>query len=248
MRATMFGRQIVTDSNDKLVGVNIGYNFHAEHEYGTSELVENINNTKYDDMMQIMSCKSLIDKYKLKKSIEKRQKINKQVLKRWENTPFKGYVLLPNVKYFTHKIIINNDSIRNTYNVFLTDNSNYTMLYIGNGITNEQWHNKFGSKRTLTEEDLFYMDDYQEIPLNMGYIMAGRPRVGEMQQQKSLVAQWANTDNGLMILMKDDRYIQDIISALRNGNLALVPKEPRLFKHRGCCLIDLESAYKPRVN
>ena len=247
MRAALFSRQIITDNDDKIIGINIGYNFYAEHECGTDALVANINTNRLKDIQALMDCASLIERHKVKKSIEKRQKANKMALKRWENTPFNGYVLLPSVQYFTHKIIINNDSIKDKYNVFLTDNSNYTMLYIGNGIDNEYWHKKFGNKRTLTEKDIFYMEDYQSTLLNTGYILAGRPRVGEMQQSKTLIGQWAGSDRGIMILMKNDDYIQDIISALKRGSIAVVPEERRLFKDRGCCLIDLDAAYRPRL-
>lgn len=251
MRPTLYGKQIVIASDGRFVGVNVGYNFYNEHECGTTNLVYGLNMNRPSEMLELEQAKSILEMKKVLRKVEKRRKVAEKDLKRWKNTPFDGCVCLSTVPYLKRKVIIDNSSIRDKYSRFITMDGEYTLLYIGSHLNKNSWHKRFGDRRKFSEEELFYMQDYNHTGVNTGVFLAQMmgtfPSFQSNGGTHMIAGSWA--DDGVLLMTCDayvsESIIDSVIKALESGNLAIVDNESRLFKDRGCCLIDLESAYRP---
>lgn len=121
------------------------------------------------------------------------------------------------------------------------------MLLTG-GFNLDSWKKRLGQKRIFSEEDLFYMPDYNYISNNVGYML--NPSSNSVFSEFGLIAgSWGS--HGIMLLVREEikSYYQDwsitdqLIDALERGCLAVVPEECRMFSDRGCCLIILDKSY-----
>jgi len=245
MRPTVYGKEIRVDNNDKCVGINIGYNFYAEHEGDTCSIVENVNNKFYSNLNLLKALGRFKNRQEINK-LNKQLKCNEKLISRWNNTPFVGHVFFSTTPFWLKMIVINNSEVRKKYNNVILEDGHYYLLVIGDRINADSWENKFGTKKTVSEDDLFCMRDYQGLSRNTGYLLNNG---SSLKKENNFAASWSLSDNTIMILLEESKknYLEDMVNALKSGNLACVQYEPRIFKDRGCCLIDLENAYRPRV-
>lgn len=242
MRATLFGKQVRVQG-DKFLGINLGYNFYTEHEYGIEKIPSEINS--YSIALGNMS---MLYRPNISQAMLLRRKVSAQnkAIKAWDDTPFKGFILYPCTIYTRREIIIDNTSIQNKYNRFLTSNGNYTLLYIG--MAPEHWRVRNGERRKFTEEELLYMQDYNvDMSINPGFMMNGRNKT--MNDNTGFAAAWQGRSHDIMLLvsseLESDKHIVDgIISAIKKGSLTIVGNEQRLFSDRGLILLDLDNCYK----
>lgn len=238
-RPTIYGKELRINNQNKCIGINLGYNFYSEHEDDTLNIVQSCNN---NDLLTIKMIQSLAPIKYMKEisKLKKQRKINEKIISRWNNTPFKDYVFMPNVNSILRMIVIDNSDVRKKYNTVLLDDGHYYMLSIGNSITTETWEKRFGKKKTMSEEDIFYMPDYQGLCRNTGYIINNGYN---LTSRRNFGASWAShLDNLIIVLPAEQKsYLEDIQSALKAGALACVYQESRMFKDRGCCLINLDA-------
>ena len=240
-RPTVYGKEIRIDNQNRCIGINLGYNFYCEHEGDTLGIVESCNNVNLRQLHLLSSLAPIQYRKEITK-LKKQIKSDEKFIKRWNNTPFADHVFMPSTYSLLKMVVIDNSAIRQKYsNIFLND-GHYYLLSIGNGITPDVWEKKFGTKKTVSEEDLFYMQDYQGLCRNTGYILNNG---FNLTQQLNFGASWATHNSYLLVVLPAEQksYLEDIQSALKAGNLACVQYEPRMFKDRGCCLINLEAAY-----
>lgn len=244
MRPTLFGKQYKI-YQDKFIGINLGYNFYTEHEYGIEEIPKEIN--KYSIVSGNITAFYIhnpIQEMQLKRKISAQNKI----IKRWDNTPFKDFVLYPCTIYVRREIIIDNTNIQNKYNRFLTKNGNYTLLYIGE--TTDNWRKHYGDRRKFAEDELLYMRDYNtDMSINPGFMMNSK---NSLLTQADFAAAWQGRSSNIMILVNNEiesnkHIIDGIIDAIKKGSLAIVGEEHRIFSDRGLILLDLDNCYKPNV-
>lgn len=240
-RPTVYGKEIRVNSQGRCVGINLGYNFYSEHEGDTISIVESLNRKMYITLNMLRVSGAIIYRKQISQ-LRKQIKAYEKSLGRWSATPFNGHVFAPTTNSMLKMIVINNTEIRSKYNNILLRDGRYYLLVIGDGITQESWEKKFGSKKTVSEADLFYMPDYQNMYGNTGYILNQGYR---LQQDSTFGASWSlHSDYILIVLPAEQKsYLEDLQSALKAGTLACVSQEPRMFNDRGCCLIDLEAAY-----
>lgn len=237
-RPTVYGKEIRVNSQNECIGINLGYNFYCEHEGDTDCIVDDFN--RHNSVPIDMN--SLRQYYKEVNRIKKQTKQGERIISRWRLTPFNGHVFIPSVNTMLKMIVINNEEVRRKYSTVLLDDGHYYLLSIGRGLTPEIWEKKFGSKKTVSESDIFYMPDYQGLYRNTGFILNNGQ---QMIQGRNFGASWALCSSYMMIVLPAEQksYLEDIQLALKAGNLACVQSEPRMFKDRGCCLINLEKAY-----
>lgn len=244
MTATLYGKELRLSKSGEFIGINLGYNFYCEHEFDVDKVASRLNQycagKSFDELLTMSTMQRI-------KYGNARKKQEKSVSK-WDNTPFKGTVLFPNVIYTQREIIIDNTDILSKYNLFLTDNGKHTILIIG---TNpEQWRKQYGDRRKFSEEELLYMPKYNaNMSVNPGFMMSGQKEV--RHNNSGFAAAWAAGADNIEIIVSEQleaktNLTSQIINALKNGNLAVVQSEKRLFKDRGLILIDLENAYKIR--
>lgn len=241
MRPTLFGKEIHT-YQDKFLGINLGYNFYAEHEYHIEEIPARLNNYSI-----VSGSMDMIYRRTIGQTIQLKRKISAQnkVVARWDNTPFKDKVLYPCTIYTKREVIIDNTGIQNKYNRFLTNNGNYTLLYLG--LTPESWRKHHGDRRKFTEEELLYMSDYNtDMSVNIGFMTKGRNKI--VKDNIGFAAAWQGGMHEIMLLVSSEvestkHIVEGIISAIKKGSLAVVQEEGRLFSDRGLILLDLENCY-----
>lgn len=238
MRPGVYGKQYII-KNSRLIGINLGYNYFVEHE------MENMQD--FVSMMAKLSCRDEV-RQQMKNPVKKAmlQKKSRARAKRWEGTPFKGSVLRDYTNsYYKQGMVIKNDElISQGKGCILHNGGKYDMLMIGNDSDIRYMQDKFGNKRVFTEADLFPMSDYQYLSSNYGYQQAAAG--GAKMTKNSMVgSDWDG--RGLMVYLietpETEGKLKHLQQALEAGNLAVVTHEPRLFKDRGCCLIDLDAAY-----
>lgn len=246
MRPSVYGAQIVSYNNN-IYGVNLGYNFYAEHECGTIDLVNYLN---YDKSLIInkitnSNCSRIKAELKYKKALKEEQK----VLSRWKSTPFDGFVLSPNTPVYERKVVINNSSVvRKKYNKFLLDETEYNMLIVARQRDIDYLKEKFGKRRIFSEDEILCMPDYNvDVHKNIGYAMSASSGNIPISGNGQLAGAWAS--NGIILLVKSngfpsgEKVVSDLHSAIRRGCLAVVSEEQRMFRDRGCCLVVLDKAY-----
>lgn len=240
-RPTVYGKEVRINSQGKCVGINLGYNFYSEHEGDTVGIVQSCNN---EDLrwISLLSCAGYKECRKEITKLKRQRKLNEKLVSRWNNTPFRDHVFMPSVSSMLRMIVIDNSAVRQKYSNVLLNDGHYYLLAIGEGFTSEMWEKKFGRRKTVSEEDIFYMPDYQRLGSNLGYLLNNGYHIAQVG---NFGACWAIHSNYLFIVLPAEQksYLEDIQSALKAGTLACVPCEQRLFRDRGCCLIDLETAY-----
>jgi len=254
MRTTVYGRQTLIMAEGKLLGINLGYNFYYEHEEGTLELVHNINRTSQAHLANKIvkqgckDTKSIKFLYRLKKEIKKEEKI----MQRYKNTPYGEYTISCSIEPFIRKIIIDNSKLKreSVYRNYLLNDGGYTLVILDNSLHTDYWANKIENKRKFCEGNFFYMEDYNNgVKNNPGYILRGKGANKFTSGNVQFAAAWGSS--GLILLIdrqSDDTYniSESIEKAIKSGSLAIVPEQSKLFNDRGCCLILLDEAYKPR--
>lgn len=235
-RPSVYGRQLVVSGNNLFCGINLGYNFFCEHEGDVSIIAKGLNT-----LAEFIYSENRSTKRRFSKSVKKTQ--------RWQSTPFAGGVLLDIVPYCKKSLIIDNSSIIGKYKNYQMKDGEYTMLAIGY-FNNDNWHNVHGDRRKFTEEEIMYMPDYQSPMTNFGYLNNIAKGGGAEYGDQSFCASWmcGNVYPCIYIYeQKIDRpcgsIVDCIIKSLTSGNLAICGHEPRLFKDRGLCLVDLENSY-----
>lgn len=146
MRAGVYGREFIM-KNGICIGVNIGYNFFREHEFGIESVLDNL----------IYSC-------------------NRREVKRWRRKIEKKYkrvsiggkevssnIIPPCCGYLRREIIIDNSELSS--NVLLK-NGEYTLQMFGGSYINS----RIGQKRKFNEGMFFYLGDYKYSGINiLGY-------------------------------------------------------------------------------
>lgn len=226
MRATLLGRQIaLTPMEKKFVGVNIGFNNVTEHE-GTMEFVKLLN-YRHNPRQVIKGIKATNG---------------------WRHTPFGDYMLFPDCNYLTREITIDNSSLKLNNPVLQTVDGNYTLLWLSREASGEAWAKLHGFRRKFSESDFLNLMEYQTNPPQPLQTMnMHRSGTNTILVDKEFAAAWAS--DGLLLLMNKDicgcDIVSGIIKAMKNGSLAAVPSEQRLFASKGLCLIDLDMAYNP---
>lgn len=253
-RPTVFGKEIVVDNDNKVIGINLGYNFYAEHEGDTGIIVNNMNKKLYMQLSMMQAAGGIRYRKQIKQ-LTKQIKNNEALMGKWSLTPFKGYVFAPTTNSMLKMIVINNSEIKKKYNNFMLQDGRYYLLVIGDGLTPEYWEKRFGTKKTVSEADLFDMTDYQSTFCgNKPYILniKSASKTVRVAHNDCFAAAWAlgnSYSNYLMIAISEDKksYLEDIQKALKNGDLACVTQDRKIFSDRGCCLIDLDAAYRPRA-
>lgn len=248
MRPALYGGQIRTSSvgnKGTLKGINLGYNFYVEHEaYG--------NDTPTDGMVRLLNvCTQGImfdatQKYgdTLRARMHYSQQVKKvstmleKVNRKLAGTPFQHRVLSSSIPLLVRSIKIDNSALksRGQYNTFLTSDGEYTLVVATPNIN--RWKTMLSRRRVFSEDELLYMDDYQQSTLrnNLGYCLNGRP---SGYSNHDFVRAWDN--NGFLILFRDKDIAKQFVSAINRGVVGVVPEFPWLFGDRGCCFVVLDS-------
>ena len=236
MRPTITGQYIRCNKQGEVCGVNLGYNFQCEHEEGTHYLVERVNDNKYTiyDNIKKMNYGRMRGNAYYKNTLKKASKL----ISRWDNTPFKGCVLNPYAETLTRKITIrNSEEVLQKYRQFqLKDNCDYEMLVVSDHWGIDSWQKKLGKKRIFSENEILYMEDYQN-------------KVIMHSQMQPIHGAWAA--DGFMLLFENideqghsgKKVIGELESAIKRGCLAVVDRESRMFSEAGCCLVILDKSY-----
>lgn len=233
MRPTITGQYVGYNKQGELCGVNLGYNFMCEHGEGTQNLVKTLNNNKYNIHSRIkkMNYGYMRGNLYYKNTLKKANKL----ISRWDNTPFKGCVLNPYTEILTRKITIrNSDEILQKYRQFqLKDNCDYEMLIVSDHWGIDSWQKKLGKRRIFSEDEILCMEDYQGRRIDPALVHGAWASDGFMVLFESMNNQWHD----------GKKAITELESAIENGCLAVVDKEPRMFSEAGCCLIVLDKSY-----
>ena len=257
-RPGVYGRELKLSPDGHFLGCNLGFNYFAEHEQGTIGEVNAIN----------MGCRPLdlrtlrlmgANRVKMKEAkayIKEYKKKSENQMRMFGNTPYSSYLINPCCSVFKREIVISNNTIKDKYSKFLTCNGEYTFIQIG-GDTNRA-KEKLRSKKQFTEEDLLYMPDYAIVKnqFNNYGLMRGMVE-GEITSKDDYPCQvcgsWG-TNSGIVVLIYRDESMHtkdtgaELVEAVKKGYIACIPELHQIFSRRGCCLINLEEAYRPRPN
>jgi hypothetical protein len=230
MRVGLLGiPQIAYNAQGVFTGCNLGYNYVEEHQ-NTLDLVRTLNADTSVNIDKVRDKNQLSAELKFKK-------LNKQdasALAKYKSTPYADYVLKPSVPIYYRPVTINNEGIRNKYLHYLLDDGDYFFFMVSTGFIIEAWKQKLDKRRIFTEDEFFYMNDYQ--PLTNGVLTINK---------SGFAGAWDK--DGFEILIKRDIRGEQIVglleSTIRCGNLAVVSEEKMVFKDKGCCLLLLDKAY-----
>lgn len=234
MRPSLHGQYVKYNNKGELCAVNLGFNFYAEHQEGTQDLVRKVNDNHFNILEDIKykGYKGIRAEMFYKKALKKEQ----QVISRWDNTPFVGFVLSPNAEMFTRKIKIRySEQAMQKYKQFqLKNECDYEMLVVSDHWGIDYWQQNLGKKRIFCEDEIMIMSDYQ----NQRVLPA--PVHGSWAQDGFMILFESTDEQG-----HDGKVaINELESAIKRGCLAVVPKEPRIFGDNwGCCLIILDKSY-----
>lgn len=244
MRPTVFGKQLVCRGKE-FIGLNLGYNFYVEHEGDTLTLVQQLRLRKESlGLMKFLGASGA-----QLRAADKKFKEEQTVIKRFRACPYANYMVGKYTQYNKRKISIDNSSIVSKYGTLQTRNMEYVFLSIGSTFNTEDWNKRFGSRRKFTEEDFMYMPDYQHSSFmsNQGYMLRNGAKASS--QFTCLCAAWSCSGDSLFFMLPAEYewVVDGVVKALTSGTLAIVNQEPRLFNDYGCCLVDVEAAYRPRV-
>lgn len=241
MRAAVFGRELLVADN-QFIAVNLGYNYYNEHEGNAAMRLKEYLNRETEAYVQRT----------VKPGLLKMRNVNKKLqedvvkMQRWKNTPFCTCMLRSSLPVYRREIIINNEPISDKFSKFILVDGEYSLLVLNPMVDFEYWERQYGTKRTFTEGHFFNCNDYQNFNNNMGYIMD----VARGRKLNDTTIRAAGTwgEDGAMIFFQDRNIADSFCEALKAGNMALVAQENRILKDRGCCFINLDSAYAPRSN
>ena len=253
-RPGVYGRELKLTPDGHFLGCNIGFNFFSEHEHDTLGEVEGLNNgcKPIDiellkmlgaDKTQIKRLKAYIKEYNSKLTTQ---------LKMFGATPFAQYLLHPCCNIISREVRINNNPIKDKYDKFLTINGDYTFIQIGGNI--DAIKNKLKSKTSFTERDFLYMEDYARGSSSTNIRFMQGLASGQIHSRDNnfchVCGSWG-TNSGIVILVYRDEHTRDVgkelVEAVKNGYVGCVSALPTVFSNRGCCLINLEEAYRPRL-
>lgn len=232
-RPTVHGKELVV-KNGEFIGLNLGFNFYFEHEEGTQGIVQHMNMLRSG--FELWGYNSKINK--------KINKEKKAIYKKWGNSEFMGYIVLPSVNYLRREIIIDNTEIRDKYRNFQTVDGEYTLLWIGNNWTSDVWNKKWGNRRKFREDELLYMPDYQSSLIRPDFTLNGerKPELSSL-----ICGAWSSGDGNVMILVRKIKarvnIVERLTNALKRGDLAILPDLQGVFKEHGCLLVNLQSLH-----
>lgn len=244
-RPGVFGRELILNSNGRFVGCNIGYNFYSEHEHGLGSITKSLMDTARPTDIRFL--RMFCNDKKVIASVKKDNKVKIKALKessKWVNTPFGDRVLPRMCAADKKEIHISNTPIKDKYGKFLTVNGDYSAVLIGG--TFDKYYKAVASGKTLSEDEILYMPDYAggSSVENLGFLCAGMPRQDFFVP---VCGSWQGGSIPILVLINRDKGSRnagnEIMNALRSGNLAVIDGDARLFKDRGLCLIDLEALY-----
>lgn len=232
MIPTVHGLQKVYDRQGIFVGVNIGYNFFAEHNVDASTIVREIN--KDDSLLYISLAKSHKSQIQISRQLKKVAKEDEKKLRLTMNCPFAGYVVKSSANVYTRTIMVDNTDIMGKYTRFHLLNGKYDLFLMSYGPYFTHYADRFKNRKVMSEDEIFYMPDYNQDLIAM-----------TSSQPLDFAGAW--DARGVMILFKhdDDKpdLAEDLADCVKRGYLAMVSGEQRMFKDRGCCLIELDRAY-----
>lgn len=249
MRPALYSSQLVLQ-NGEFIGYNLGYNFYCEHEHDTKEIVQSLN-MKADFNMRLAVQAEKLGPIKSAIKLGKIQKKSEALMQRFKNTPFGNYILHPYTQVYIRNIRINNKKLReqNKYNKYLLKDTDYIMIDIEDGICMYYTKKNFANKKVFTEEDIFYMGDYNcDTSCNPGLQLSGQQRnLREYECERiGILGAWGSHGIRIMIdkrLGQAEEIAKSIEEALKRGALAIVYQEPRLFRDRGCGIVIVDRAY-----
>lgn len=238
-RPGVYGRELIVAENGDFLACNIGYNFYAEHEAGTASIVEGMNRTVMQSLDYSMSFREIGKRKKaIKNGIKK--------MKRFESTPYGAFVLHPCVDVYKHEIKIRKECAGG-----IMPKGDYSVLQIGfRAYTLQDLINRKGND--ICEADLMYMPDYRggASIQNFGF-MKSILKGNIIYRNANVFGSWM--DGGtfpVRVYINRGEHFRDIgsqiVSALKNGSLAIVPELPGICSDRGCILCDLDALYMPR--
>jgi hypothetical protein len=230
MRATVFGREVKYNNQGVLMGINLGFNFYAEHEAGTLEMVHNINSDNSVNIDKVQS----ENLGKVKSNLKYNKLVNKDIqeVSKWKNTPFAEYVLKPSAPMYYRPVTIDNTEIQKEYTNFLLDKGDYFLFMVSKQSNIDRLKERLGNKRKFSEKDMFYMLDYQ-------------PNTGTSSVSNFyFAAAWDSSGFELLIKrgIRGEQVIGLLESAIKGGNLAIIPEAEAMFNTgKGCFLVLLNT-------
>lgn len=235
MRPAIHGNEVVFDK-DTFIGINLGFNFYAEHEGNIKKLAESFN--------YMYSGISLRELAAYKKSLH-------AINKKWKNTSILPYILNPYTTALVKRTItIDNSSKAPYYNKYLCFDEEYVALYFYNKSYPQGFSEKLTSKQKFREDELYCMRDFAsqipEKPFMNNVLAVGR----DIQ----IVGVWTSFTPYMLVLVKknlphSEEIVAGIQKAFRNYDLALAPEMAGVFEGRGLILYDAENLfnYEKRV-
>jgi len=234
MRPAVAGNQIKMHSN-RFIGLNVGFNYHNDHEGGVDKLVQDINS-------QVVVKRGLT-------GVSRQDKQDFKKMQCWRNTPYGNNILHPRVEIYKRNIEIRHND-RDLSDRILND-AEYIMLLMGAEYPMDMYKRYIGQKRIFSESDLMDMKDYSKRGMQSNSREKFCALVDAINRRENyLRGSWGSYGGMMMIMLQRDNISERLIvptieKSLKCGSLALIDSEPRLFKQRGCILICLDEAYKP---
>ena len=234
-RPAVRGKEIITYGDDELIGINLGYNYYVEFENGTHNMIESIWG-RFNDSLGAY-CESL---FQVRRYIKKAQK----VIKQFEGSPHANF-MLPNYTLCVKRSVeIDNSELRKNYKTCQLVDGDYVCLWIN--MAEEYIQKKMGRKRIFDESAFLYMPDYQgSSNAVMLWNDVGRKRV--LQDNKVFGSVWGDNSDYIILLMPKEHewVIDELIKGIKDGFIAFISEEPRLFHDRGGILLNIEAVYRP---
>lgn len=236
-RPAVRGKEIVTYGDDELIGINLGYNYYVEFENGTKYMLDSLWRNGYNDSLHAC-CKSSLQ---AKRCIKKAQKI----AKRFEFCPYADY-MLPNYTLCVKRSVrINNSEVKKQYRTCQLVDGDYVCLWIN--MSEDYIQKKMDRKRVFGEDSFLYMPDFQgSANAVMLWNDVGRKQV--TQDSKVFGSVWGDNGEYIILLMPKEHewVIDELIKGIKEGFIAFISEEPKLFHDRGGILLNVEVAYRPR--
>lgn len=229
MRPAIHGSEVVFDK-DTFIGINLCFNFYAEHEGNIKKLVESFNYRYSYSIRELAAYKKCLH----------------AINKKWKNTSILPYILNPySTTLVKRTITIDNSSKAPYYNKYLCFDEEYVALYFYNNSYPDNFSDKITSKQKFREDELYCMRDFaSQIPEKpfMNNVLA----VGHAIQ---IVGVWTSFTPCMLVLVKknfphSDEIVAGIQKAFRNYDLALAPEIDGVFEYRGLILYDYEKRVK----
>lgn len=221
MRAGIYGSEIIIDDGN-FIGVNLGYNYYAEHE---------------------CDLKCLVEKYNRKDSSQSAK--DKEIKKKYKDSWVKDYILNPDTTGLIKRTIVFDNSKPDYYDNYLSRHGEYLAMYIGKKDTYEYsyWNKTLVSNKVYREDELIQMSDYARKieDKSQSRLITGNLHICH---EPDLIGLWTGTDTDILLMIRKDRddwkiLVDGITNALHDCNLAVVNGIQNVFKDRGLILIDV---------